>query len=415
MANGFRFIHAGDFHLHQPLYGVTEVPEHLRDAFLDAPYQAAANVFQAAIDESCDFILLTGDLVNVRKCGPRGPVFLAEQLERLAARSIEVYWAGGAVDNPDDWPAEWLENPILHRFGFDRVEEIVQEKNGEALVCILGVGGNDLRKVRAAEYRTETIAPFTIGMAHGVADLETLTNGSIRIGYWALGGKHERTVLHTTPVVQYSGSPQGRCPSQVGPYGCTMVTVPPDGVVRPQHIATDVVRWHTEKIDLHDEASRDDLYDGLRERIRSLADIGGNRHTLVTWRIATGGRVGARLRSGKLARELTDRLRSEYGHGKPAVWTVGIECEPPAMFGAAHYDEETILGDYLRLARDLEQKPDPIDLSSYLGHRVEAETVASSVAMADPAVRTRVLRQAAFMGIDLLRGDDRDDDREEQS
>ena len=31
-----RFVHASDLHLEQPLHGVTEVPDHLRDLFLDA-------------------------------------------------------------------------------------------------------------------------------------------------------------------------------------------------------------------------------------------------------------------------------------------------------------------------------------------------------------------------------------------
>ena len=37
----FRFVHASDFHLEQPLMGVAEVPDHLRELFLDAPYAAA--------------------------------------------------------------------------------------------------------------------------------------------------------------------------------------------------------------------------------------------------------------------------------------------------------------------------------------------------------------------------------------
>ena len=38
----FRFVHASDFHLEQPLCGVTDVPDHLRELFLEAPYAAAA-------------------------------------------------------------------------------------------------------------------------------------------------------------------------------------------------------------------------------------------------------------------------------------------------------------------------------------------------------------------------------------
>ena len=47
----FRFIHASDFHLGRPLRGVTEVPDHLRELFLESPYTAARQVFEAALVE----------------------------------------------------------------------------------------------------------------------------------------------------------------------------------------------------------------------------------------------------------------------------------------------------------------------------------------------------------------------------
>ena len=40
-ASPFRFIHASDFHLERPLMGVADVPDHLRDLFLESPYTAA--------------------------------------------------------------------------------------------------------------------------------------------------------------------------------------------------------------------------------------------------------------------------------------------------------------------------------------------------------------------------------------
>ncbi len=44
-----RFIHASDFHLEQPLYGLMTLPDSQRDAILEAPYTAAARVFDSAI------------------------------------------------------------------------------------------------------------------------------------------------------------------------------------------------------------------------------------------------------------------------------------------------------------------------------------------------------------------------------
>ncbi len=80
----FRFIHASDFHLERPLMGVTEVPDHLRELFLEAPYTAAKQVFDAALAEEADFVVLPGGILNPTEAGPRGPLFLAAQFARLS-------------------------------------------------------------------------------------------------------------------------------------------------------------------------------------------------------------------------------------------------------------------------------------------------------------------------------------------
>ena len=55
-----RLVHASDLHLENPLGGVAEVPDHLRDVFLNAPYLAAEQVFELAISEGADALLLAG-------------------------------------------------------------------------------------------------------------------------------------------------------------------------------------------------------------------------------------------------------------------------------------------------------------------------------------------------------------------
>ena len=45
----FRFLHASDFHLEEPLGGLAEVPPHLGELFLDATYIAAERGFDVAV------------------------------------------------------------------------------------------------------------------------------------------------------------------------------------------------------------------------------------------------------------------------------------------------------------------------------------------------------------------------------
>src|ERR1041384_6821981 len=109
-----RFVHAGDLHLERPLTGVSEIPDHLREAFLEAPYLAAEQIFETALPEGADALFLAGDVVHLDKAGPRAIVFLLEQFRRLADHNIAVYWAGGQVDPVDARPGAATLPPHVH-------------------------------------------------------------------------------------------------------------------------------------------------------------------------------------------------------------------------------------------------------------------------------------------------------------
>ena len=76
-AQSFRFLHAGSFHLQQTLGGIADAPEHMIELLVNAPFAAAANVFQAAISEEVDFVLLAGDILDPTRAGPRAVAFFA--------------------------------------------------------------------------------------------------------------------------------------------------------------------------------------------------------------------------------------------------------------------------------------------------------------------------------------------------
>ena len=78
-----RFLHTSDFHLEMPLYGFAEIPAHLRDQLIDSPLQAAARVFETAILEDVDFVVLAGDIIDPSTAGPYAIAFLLEQFELL--------------------------------------------------------------------------------------------------------------------------------------------------------------------------------------------------------------------------------------------------------------------------------------------------------------------------------------------
>jgi hypothetical protein len=104
--------------------------------------------------------------------------------------------------------------------------------------------------------------------------------------------------------------------------------------------------------------------------------------------------------------ETLDRLRGELADQRPGLWSVSLEVEPPATLPAEWYEQDTILGDFLRAIRQYElNASEPVDLESYMSEAHRAGALGHAATLADSALRRGVLSQAALLGAELLAGD----------
>jgi DNA repair exonuclease SbcCD nuclease subunit len=434
----FRFLHASDFRLDAVPHGLTEVPDHLRDTLLDAPYNAARRVFDTALTERVAFVILAGNILQPDLTGPRGPAFLCEQFQRLADAGITVYWAGGEADPPDVWPTAFPLPENVRVFAKDCVTDFVHQYDGSPLARIVGTS-RGVHAFHAEEFSPDAVGLFSIGVAclptdtnsgqlHNVmqAQADSLENTPARndkvetcsIGvdiadlqsrgmhYWALGGRAERTVLFNTPwIANLPGTPQGRSPIESGTHGCTLVNVDDLGNARMSFVASNAMEWLQESVLVDSSTRRENLEAMFAQRIHSLTH-GSKTDLLITWTIGGHGPLVLELRHGKLRGELLEWLRIEHGLSSPSVWTVGIEVESQNAVPASLYEQETILGDFLRTLRELEiDVQRPLNLESMLAEEQAAGAFSQAVSMADPAARKRVLHQAALLAVDLLGGE----------
>ena len=412
----FRFIHASDFHLDELPHGIAEIPDSLRDALVDAPYRAAGRVFELAIHEQVDFIVLAGDVLSPVDAGPRGWSFLVEQFQRLAQRGIAVYWAGGEVDPPDAWPAAIDLPATVHVFSSERAELVTHERDEEPLCHVLGIGSSPRGRIRATDFVPPGDGLFSLVVAHGRAEAEQLAR--TEINYWALGGRHERETLATTSTVaQYSGTPQGRSPGELGPRGCLIVQVDDAGRARTTFFPTDAVRLLHEQLTLPESvqadklnrelAQREELQRMLVSRAQSLLANHTGPDLLVSWTIRAPEAVASQLRSGTLAADLLSRLRAEFTVRRPGLWSTSLVAARDVgavdRLPADLFDQETILGEFMRTVRQWESDAlTPIDLEPLLGQRHAALADASAVKLSDVALRNDVLGEVALLGVDLL-------------
>jgi DNA repair protein SbcD/Mre11 len=405
MANqAFRFLHASDFRLHEPCLGLVDPPDDLVETLINAPFQAAQRVMDTALSERVDFVVLSGEIVHPYLGGARSIAFLLEQFERLNQQDIAIYWAGGAHDTPDQWPASVALPENVTFFPRGRVTTVTHQKNEHPLAVIAGQSCLDEGRLRPGEYAANGAGPFRVAVACGEADSEALM--SHNVNYWALGGRYNReTPVSKQRVAHYPGTPQGRSIDQDGPHGCTIVRVDASGVVRTQQIVTDVLRWRTEKLTLDSDADRKAVERQLRERTQMLAAENSDRPLLLRWRIEAGGKMGAGLRHGGLDKELINWLNQSFSRGTPPVWTIDINTRVTENLPAAWYEEDTILGDFLRSIRRMQADNLSLDLSEFLEERPQADTLRGCAQLSDATEREQVLRDVAILGGDLLRPD----------
>lgn len=401
-----RFVHASDLHLELPPFGLGEVPEHLRELFIECAYWAAERVFAVVLAEEAEFLVLSGDVLQPQQTGPRGPLFLAEQFQRLNERGIEVYWAGGQVDPPEAWPTCVPLPENVHVFPANRVERFTHRRDGTPLTSVVGASRQQGQAIRLDDFSLAPDGLFTVAAVHGDVEADALRPRNI--DYWALGGSHARKTLFSEPQTAHDpGTPQGREPSHVGPHGCTLVQVDAQRHVRTTFVPADVLRWHSERIAVDTAMSGKDLQSRLNDRVDALRQSNPGTDLLVAWTIVGEGPLLTELRRGSLAGSLLETLRSEHGFGSPAVWSTGLTAEPPAILPAAWYEQQTILGDFLRELRESQAGADkPLLLEGYLSEPQRAGPLAAAAVLAPGPQRERIVREVAMLGSDLLSGED---------
>jgi hypothetical protein len=206
-------------------------------------------------------------------------------------------------------------------------------------------------------------------------------------------------------VAHFAGSPQGRTPDECGLHGCTVVHVDEMGRIRLTARPTDAIRFHHERLNIVPAMQRVDLEHRLRERMNALIAAAPDRVHLIRWTIGGDAAHVCHGHPTHLAAELLDTLRHEYGSRHPAAWSISLEFEPSEI-PADWLGQETLLGDFLRAVRQHETSDiEPLELASYLPERYLAGG-SDRLTHFETRPRPAVLRQAAWLGAELLQPDD---------
>ena len=441
---------------------------------LDISQRAAERLFQNCLEEEIDFLVLSGNVLNANLAPPGIFLFLIEQFERLKKAGIAVYWAGGEFDSPEDMPSAFPMPENVYRFPSNSIQEFsfqrIEGPDTLPIAKLVGMSRNQRnRRIRSSEFPPEPGELFAIAVANGEVEAETLTHRYI--DYWAMGGSNRRQTFHGNPrkkgpdgkplpldpeyrlhhlagtphkdkkdlppqpfVVHYPGTTLARTPSDIGTYGATLVEILLDESGRPleepmlTHFSTSPIRWVNDRVTLEATDDGGKLADELRQRLRDYREAQKGDDLLINWLVdVPPGPLAHHLRNGGLPNDLLSELRAMYGQDEPMTWSASISVLVPEQLPKAQYEQQTILGDFLRSVKHFQDNPQElIHLSGYIPrnwehddeikHLLLAEKVTDEITDAEdkepkehwvqlPAqteTQQRVLSEAAMVGLELF-------------
>ena len=396
-----RFIHSSDLHLDRPPHGLADIADSLREHFIECPYAAAEQVFELAISEEVDALVLSGNVVDLGLAGPRAIVFLLEQFRRLEKKKITVYWAGGKTDPPGAWPPSAPLPENVHTFPVGRVESFTLTRSEQPIAKFIGTSVSHHETFAVERLRRDSEGLPTVGLLCGEFTQDSIE--SSRVDYLALGGHSTKKTFTTgSQTAHYSGAPQGRSPHDPGPHGCALVTLDSAGMATIKRFATDIVRWHTETVPLDAATTMESLEAAMEAKVKALQAKSGERDLILTWRLkGEGGHLAALRRGG--TETLAGRLQNSFGHRSPIAWTQEIILETTSKLPAEWYEQQTILGDVLRrIQAHQKNHADPLDLSVHLSEADRLGELRTLADLSDRSRREEVLAGATSLAADLL-------------
>jgi len=266
----FRFVHMADVHLDTPFQNrESRVRALLRDSVRQT-FKAGVDL---ALSQKVNALLIAGDLFDNETLSFATEKFLLEQMHRLQAGEISVYYAPG---NHDPYAAGYRASQIpwpanVHVFNTRQPGTCeVLDSEGRTVALVSGAGHAGTRE---SENLAKAFPPAAGGVLH-VGLLHALVSGTggeseheryapcaladlagKGYTYWALGHIHTRSVLLEKPLIVYPGNLVGRNPREDGPRGAYLVEVDDGGRVKATFQALAPVCWAAFRVSNLSEAS----------------------------------------------------------------------------------------------------------------------------------------------------------------
>ena len=381
-----RFLHTADLHLGSQLKTQYRQATGTLEALDSAIYTAVERLFDTAIAEDVDFVVVAGDLYDEDSRSIKANTFLKEQFDRLGDRDIPAYVTYGNHD-PVGSATTYVDMPDnVYEFDHENAEEFHYPNEDSPEARIWGQSYRDRHESRSMyhHFTPDDGHIPNIGVLHtglnptgrryvpvSRSDLESKDT----IHYWALGHIHDARIYENEQPIAYSGVPQGRQITEPGLGGGYLVELDADGAYEIEFVPTSPVVWQTVDVDVGDESINTipdierrieqtldgfsapaDLFDGTSATLRD-PDWGIDGY-ICRWRLTGNGPIYETLRNDEESiQELTRRLRDGLTSRRPFIWTEAVRNEtgPPIPSLDELKGNDRVIDEFLALTQERDE------------------------------------------------------------
>ena len=386
-----KFIHAADIHLDSALHGLERYEGAPVEEIRSATRRAFDNLIELAIDEQVAFVLLVGDLYDGDWKDYNTGLYFVERMGRLRDASIRVFIVAGNHDAASQITKHLRLPDNVTLFSTRKPERVVLDDLGVS-ICGQGFATRAVTDDISQGYPQGDPQLLNIGLLHTCLDgkpghepYAPCTVDGLRskgYQYWALGHVHKREEVSQDPWIVFPGNIQGRHIREIGPKGCTLVTVNAGEIVAVEHRDLDVMRWSICELDVSAAETVDDIYEQVREGLQLALDAAEGRPVAV--RLVLYGACSAHL---KLHAD-RERWIQEYralatGLGGAGIWLEKVSIKTkPAISTDEVLERDDALSGLLRAIHDMELDSSILDEladeMSVLRQKLPAELLAGN-------------------------------------
>ncbi|MBR7926983.1 DNA repair exonuclease [Aerococcaceae bacterium zg-ZUI334] len=346
-----KILHVADLHLDTPFAGIAKQDATLQQMLIQAPFLAFERCVSIAINQAVDVMVIVGDLYDATKQTIAAQHFFYQQMMRLKQAEIQVVLSHGNHDYIDleKMSPKYPENVYVFTDETIRAFDFTSKTGETARFYGFSYTRRWIKEQKIQDYPVNPYETnFTIGLLHGNVE-EQGNYAPFSVGdlvgkqydYWALGHVHQAKLLSSVPLIQYSGTIQGRHRLEMGDKGAYIIELAAHQPVSSEFISLAPVVWEQARLESQSNWQVMDLVNEIRQIIDNYRSesIGTQQSYLVTIELTQSQRLSEEILAALASKEVMDFFEQDTDNSH-FVQIIKIIQSSDVSLQVFNYDDE---------------------------------------------------------------------------